>query len=71
MDDKLVIYKKNKLKGEDGCRTFSIRIQEETAVVLDQMSAKTNRSRNEIINILLEYAIARCEIPDQNEGGAQ
>lgn len=26
---------------------------------------ETNRSRNEIINILLDYAIERCEIVEQ------
>lgn len=61
MEDKLVITKKG-LKGEDGYKTFSIRIKEETVVRLDNLSDKTNRSRNELINILIDFAIDRCEV---------
>lgn len=66
MEDKLMIYKKDKLKGEDGFKVFSVRMKEETLAVLDSISANTNRSRNEIINILLDYAIERCEISEQD-----
>lgn len=60
MENKLTI-KKKKLKGEDGCRVFSIRIKEETAAELDGIAAETNRSRNEVINIMLDFAIKNCE----------
>lgn len=66
MEDKLMIYKKDKLKGEDGFKVFSVRMKEETVAVLDSISANTNRSRNEIINILLDFAIERCEISEQD-----
>ena len=56
MEDKLIINKKN-LKGEDGYKTFSVRIKEETVAKLNKLSQETNRSRNELINILLDYAI--------------
>ncbi len=61
MKEKLVIQKKS-LKGEDGYKTFSIRIKEETVRRLDDLSQESNRSRNELINILLDYAIDHCEI---------
>ncbi len=61
MKDKLIINKKS-LKGDDGYRTFSIRIKEETVTELDNLSSETNRSRNELINILLDYAINNCEV---------
>ena len=61
MKDKLIIKKKS-LKGEDGYKTFSIRIKEETVEKLDTLSKETNRSRNELINILLDYAIENCEV---------
>lgn len=61
MKEKLIINKKS-LKGEDGYRTFSIRIKEETVNNLDQLSERTNRSRNELINILLDYALNNCEV---------
>ena len=61
MKEKLIINKKS-LKGEDGYKTFSIRIKEETVGKLDKLAGKTNRSRNELINILLDYAIENCEV---------
>ena len=61
MKEKLIIKKKG-LKGEDGYKTFSIRIKEETVADLEQLAQQTNRSRNEIINILLDYAIDNCEV---------
>lgn len=61
MKEKLIINKKS-LKGEDGYRTFSIRIKEETVSELEKLSSQTNRSRNELINILLDYAINNCEV---------
>lgn len=62
MDKKLIITKRSKMKGDDGHRVFSIRIREETVQALDRMAAETNRSRNELINILLDYGIANAEI---------
>ena len=60
MQDELIIRKK--LKGEDGYKTFSIRIKEETVQRLDAISEETNRSRNELINILLDYAMDHCVV---------
>jgi len=61
MDDKLIINKKN-LKGEDGYKTFSVRIKEDTVIKLNNLSKETNRSRNELINILLDYAIDNSKV---------
>ncbi len=61
MKEKLIINKKS-LKGEDGYKTFSIRIKDETVTRLDKLSEQTNRSRNELINILLDYAIENSEV---------
>ena len=61
MKNKLVINKK-KLKGEDGFKTFSVRIKDETVAKLNTLSKETNRSRNELINILLDYATDNCEV---------
>ena len=59
--EKLIINKKS-LKGEDGYKTFSIRIKDETVDRLTALSKQTNRSRNELINILIDYAIDNCEV---------
>ena len=56
----LIITKK--LKGDDGHKTFSIRIKDETVIRLDDIAKKTNRSRNDLINMLLDYAMDYCEI---------
>lgn len=61
MKEKLIIKKKS-LKGEDGYKTFSIRIKDETVNNLDRLSQETNRSRNELVNILLDYAINNAEV---------
>ena len=61
MKEKLIINKKQ-LKGEDGYKTFSKRIKDETVDKLDALSKETNRSRNELINILLDYAIENSEV---------
>ena len=60
LKEKLILNRK--FKGEDGFKTFSIRIKDETVYQLDELAAKTNRSRNELIGILLEFAIANCEV---------
>ncbi len=59
--EKLVISKRP-IKGEDGYKVFSIRIKEKTMEELDSLVEKTNRSRNEIINMLLDFAIQHAEI---------
>lgn len=61
MGEKLIINKKS-LKGEDGYKTFSVRIKEETVAKLDGLSRASNRSRNELINILLDFAIQNSEV---------
>lgn len=61
MEDKLIISRKG-LKGEDGYKTFSVRIKEETVARLNKLSEETNRSRNELINILLDYAIDNSKV---------
>lgn len=61
MKEKLVIKKKT-LKGEDGYKTFSIRIKDDTVKRLEELSKQTSRSRNELINIMLDYALDNCEV---------
>ena len=61
LQKELIINKKD-LKGEDGYKVFSIRIKEETVAKLNNLSELTNRSRNELINILLEYAIDNSKV---------
>ena len=63
MEKKLIIKKKN-LKGEAGYKTFSIRIKDEPVEELERLVRETNRSRNDLINILLDFAIENCEVKE-------
>lgn len=60
-NDKLII-KPKKMRGNDGHKTFSIRIKEELVESIDSISNQTGHSRNELIGIFLEYAINNCKI---------
>ena len=62
MSEKLQIPK---LKGEDGHKILSIRVKDGTVEALDKIALESNRSRNEIINIMLEFGIKNCEITEQ------
>ena len=49
-------------RGKDGNRIISIRINEETFEAIDKLSAETNHSRNELINIILAHGVKNIEI---------
>ena len=53
---------KIKRKYDDGNRVISIRIREEILTQLDALANASNRSRNEIINLILEHGIQNTEI---------
>ena len=61
MENKLIINKKG-LKGEDGYKTFSVRLKDETVDKLNALADETNRSRNELINLLLDFAIDNSKV---------
>lgn len=61
---KIPMGRKKSLKGDDGHKTFSIRVKEETLVKLDKIVKKSNRSRNELINLFIEYGIDHYEITE-------
>lgn len=61
--EKLIIHPK-RAKGEDGYKIFSIRIKDELADKLNQISAQTGHSRNELIGKFLEYALEHCTISE-------
>ena len=57
MEQEIKITKKAARRGDDGYKVVSVRMKDEMIARLDQLSAETNRSRNELINLLLEAAI--------------
>ncbi len=59
MNDSPLIIKK---RGEDGTKIISIRIRQEILEELDKIAKESNYSRNEIINLILEYGIEHIQI---------
>ena len=49
-------------KGNDGYKVISVRIKECILEKIDDFSQKSNRSRHELINIILENSIDDVEI---------
>ena len=49
-------------KGDDGYKTFSIRIKTETVEKIDEIVKQTGRTRNELIGLFLEYAAEWCKV---------
>ena len=46
-----------KRKGDDGYKVISVRIKESILNKIDDLAKDSNRSRNELINILLENCV--------------
>ena len=59
-DDILIIKKRG-----DGCKTFSIRIDEGLAERIDNLAAEAKMRRNEMVGELLEFAVERCKLTDR------
>ena len=62
----MIIMSNNSLKikkrGEDGNKIISVRIKEDTLKELDRISKESNYSRNELINLILQYGVENLEI---------
>lgn len=59
MNDKPLIIKK---RGDDGTKVISLRIRQEVLDKLDTIAKESNYSRNEIINMMLEYGIENVQL---------
>ena len=53
---------KIKKRGEDGNKVISVRIREELLAALDNIANESNYSRNELINIILDYGVKNIQI---------
>ena len=65
MKREIKITKKVARKGEDGHKVVSVRMKDSTIASLDELSEQTNRSRNELINMLLEAALEDVTVEDE------
>ena len=52
---------------EEKSVTMTIRLNSELNVKLENLSRKSNRSRNELINKALEFAFSNLEFVDNNK----
>lgn len=66
MLNKLIINPKSP-KGEDGYKTFSIRVKNDIVEEVEKIAFTTGRSRNELIGILLEFALHNYKIQGHSE----
>ena len=64
MEKEIRITKKAARRGDDGYKVVSVRMKEEMIERLDELSAKTNRSRNELINLLLDAAMEIVKVEE-------
>lgn len=64
MAEEIKIKKKNPKHGDDGHKVVSVRMKDELLERLDKLSADSNRSRNELINMLLDAALGIVKIED-------
>ncbi len=55
-------FLKIKKRGEDNHRVISIRVEAELLDKLDEIAGESNRSRNEVINLILEHGVENIEI---------
>ena len=65
MAEEIRIKKKSMRRGDDGHKIVSVRMKEELVDRLDDLAANTNRTRNEIINILLTAAVDNVKIEEE------
>jgi len=61
LSEKLQIAKKRP-RGADGYKIFSIRITEDTLDRINHLSDQTGHTRNELIGLLLNYALDNSEV---------
>ena len=64
MKHEIKITKKVIRRGEDGHKIVSVRMKDGTIASLDALSEQINRSRNELINILLEAALEDVSVEE-------
>lgn len=64
MAEEIRIRKKVAKRGDYGYKIVSVRMKDELIEKLDRLSDDTNRSRNELINLLLDAAVDIVKIEE-------
>ena len=66
MAKKITLTKKATGRGDDGHKIISVRMRDELIEQLDALAQQTNRSRNEVINLLLTSAVSIVSIEEDS-----
>lgn len=53
------------LRGDDGYRSFTIRVPKELEEILSKIAYQTYRSRNDVVTILLQEAVKDVVLPER------
>ena len=69
MGNEIRIEKKSLYRGDDGQKVISIRISNDLAGQLDNIAVETNRSRNDVINLMLKSAVSLVKVEEKNVDG--
>ena len=70
MGDKFIVRPKNAEKKEDKSVVMTLRLDRDLQEKFDNLSAKSDRSRNELMCMALQFALEHLEfIPKGNESG--
>lgn len=64
MEKGIKIKKKAARRGDDGYKVVSVRMKEEMLERLDKLASQTTRSRNELINLLLDAAMKIVKVEE-------
>lgn len=64
MENKITISTRHKGEGFSDYRIISVRLKSDLLEQIDAISAQSNRSRNEVINLLLDAAARITEIQE-------
>ena len=62
--NEIKITKKNRTRGDDGHKIISLRIHKNTLDQIETIAQKTDRSRNELINLLLTAALKNVTVEE-------
>ena len=62
LSDKKFIVTRKTIPKEDTSVTMTIRIERTMQEELDKIAYDTNRSRNEVVNLALKYAVENADI---------
>ncbi len=66
MDKEKLMITPKPPQGEDGHTTFSVRLSNDLVEKLENILKVSGHSRNELIGIMLQYAVDNCEVAEES-----